>query len=208
MSFNVDVVHRFAAKTITAKFGAPSGLTALVGPSGCGKTTTLNMIAGLVRPESGHIKINDTPLFDHAQSIDISVEHRKIGYVFQDQRLFPHMRVVGNLTYGAPRSRASAPSLADVAKFLDIEPLLNRWPGSLSGGEAQRVAIGRALLSDPEVLLLDEPFAGLDETRRGEIATVICRLRDERHMPILLVSHNRAEIQALATYIVDFEAFA
>jgi len=162
------------------------------------------MVAGLLRPDAGTIRVAGETLFDASAGIDLPPERRRAGYVFQDGRLFPHMRVRANLAYGA---RLADPAqrwigFDETVAFLGIESLLDRWPRSLSGGEAQRVAIGRALLSAPRFLLMDEPLASLDSARRGEIMAVIERIRDELAIPILYVSHDRAEVERLATTIV------
>lgn len=204
MSFEVDVEVRLGAADIAASFSAGPGLTALFGPSGAGKTTILNMVAGLVRPDRGHIVIAGETLFDHDAAIDRPVEARRAGYVFQDGRLFPHRRVRANLLYG---ERLADParrwiSLEEVTDFLGIGHLLDRWPRTLSGGEAQRVAIGRALLSAPRFLLMDEPLSSLDAARREEIMQVIERVRDALGLPILYVSHDHAEVERLATTVI------
>ena len=174
------------------------GLTVLFGPSGAGKTSVLNMIAGLIRPERGHVRVGGVTLFDADARVDLPPERRRAGYVFQDARLFPHKRVRANLLYGARGTAA----LDETAAFLGIAHLLDRWPRSLSGGEARRVAIGRALLSDPAFLLLDEPLSFLDAARREEIMGVIERLRDTARLPILLVTHDAGEAARLGTRIV------
>jgi molybdate transport system ATP-binding protein len=204
MSFDVDVSRQMGDVRISARFEAGDGITALFGPSGAGKTTILNMVAGLIRPDEGRIAVNGHVLFDSAQGIDLPPERRRLGYVFQDGRLFPHRRVRGNLLYGynlAP-TEARWMSLDDAAGFLGIGHLLDRWPRSLSGGEAQRVAIGRALLSGPQFLLMDEPLSSLDAARRDGIMTVIERIRSELGLPILYVSHDPAEIERLATTVI------
>jgi molybdate transport system ATP-binding protein len=204
MSFDVDVSRQIGDVRISARFEAGDGITALFGPSGAGKTTILNMVAGLIRPDEGRIAVNGHVLFDSAQGIDLPPERRRLGYVFQDGRLFPHRRVRGNLLYGyhlAP-PEARWMSLDDAAGFLGIGHLLDRWPRSLSGGEAQRVAIGRALLSGPQFLLMDEPLSSLDAARRDGIMTVIERIRSELGLPILYVSHDPAEIERLATTVI------
>jgi molybdate transport system ATP-binding protein len=202
MAIDIDVSRRLGDRTIAARFTAGPGLTALFGPSGAGKTSVLNMVAGLLRPDRGHIRIGARTLFDGA--IDLPSEARRIGYVFQDGRLFPHRRVRANLTYGhdlaEPANRWM--SLDEAVQFLGIGHLLDRWPHGLSGGEAQRVAIGRALLAGPEILLMDEPLSSLDTARRGDIMAVIERIRDELKLPILYVSHDRAEVDRLATSVV------
>ena len=203
MAIDIDVAKRLGERIIAAHFTAGPGLTALFGPSGVGKTSILNMVAGLLKPDRGHIRIGARTLFDGA--VDLPPEARRVGYVFQDGRLFPHRRVRANLTYGYdladPGERWM--TLDEAADFLGIGHLLTRWPHSLSGGEAQRVAIGRALLRGPDCLLLDEPLSSLDAARRGDIMTVIERIRDELKLPILYVSHDRAEVDRLATSVVE-----
>jgi molybdate transport system ATP-binding protein len=203
MAIDIDVARRLGDRSIAARFTAGPGLTALFGPSGAGKTSILNMVAGLLRPDRGHIRIGDRTLFDGAT--DLPPEARRVGYVFQDGRLFPHRRVRANLTYGhdivPPAHRWM--TLDEAVQFLGIGHLLDRWPHSLSGGEAQRVAIGRALLAGPEILLMDEPLSSLDTARRSDIMVVIERIRDELKLPILYVSHDRAEIDRLATSVVE-----
>ncbi|MBU7589776.1 MAG: ATP-binding cassette domain-containing protein [Sphingopyxis terrae] len=203
MAIDIAVEKSFGASVIAAQFTAEAGLTALFGPSGVGKTSLLNMVAGLLRPDRGHIRIGGRTLFDGAT--DLPPEARRVGYVFQDGRLFPHRRVKANLLYGwrlaDPANRWM--TLDEAADFLGIGHLLGRWPQSLSGGEAQRVAIGRALLAAPQILLMDEPLSSLDAARRDDIMTVIERIRDELKVPILYVSHDRAEVDRLATQIVE-----
>lgn len=203
MAIDIDVERRFGASVIGAQFTAEAGLTALFGPSGVGKTSLLNMVAGLLRPDRGHIRIGGRTLFD--DTTDLPPEARRVGYVFQDGRLFPHRRVKANLLYGwrlaDPANRWM--TLDEAADFLGIGHLLGRWPQSLSGGEAQRVAIGRALLAAPQILLMDEPLSSLDAARRDDIMTVIERIRDELKVPILYVSHDRVEVDRLATQIVE-----
>lgn len=203
MAIDIDVERRLGDRSIAARFTAGPGLTALFGPSGVGKTSILNMVAGLLRPDRGHIRVGDRTLFDGA--IDLPPEARRVGYVFQDGRLFPHRRVRANLTYGhdiVPSANRWM-TLDEAVQFLGIGHLLDRWPHSLSGGEAQRVAIGRALLAGPEILLMDEPLSSLDTARRGDIMVVIERIRDALKLPILYVSHDRTEIDRLATSVVE-----
>lgn len=207
MAFDLRVEHRIGGRTIAVAFASEGGLTALFGPSGSGKTSILNMVAGLLRPDKGHITAGDTVLFDSGAGIDIAARHRRSGYVFQDNRLFPHLRVRDNLLYGwraAPTGERSI-DVDEASRFLGIGHLLDRWPRTLSGGEAQRVAIGRALLCAPRFLLMDEPLASLDRARREEILPVIERLRDELRVPILYVSHDRDEVARLATTVVPIE---
>lgn len=204
MSFDIRIERRFGDRVIATKFASEGGITALFGPSGAGKTSILNMVAGLLRPDAGAISIGGVTLFDAAKGIDAPARQRRAGYVFQDGRLFPHQRVRDNLLYGwnlaAPADRWMDPD--EAIRFLGVGHLLDRWPRTLSGGEAQRVAIGRALLSAPRFLLMDEPLASLDQPRREEIMSVIERLRDDLKLPILYVSHDREEVERLATTIV------
>jgi molybdate transport system ATP-binding protein len=202
MSFDIDVAVRRGEAQIACRFAAGDGLTVLFGPSGAGKTSVLNMVAGLVKPDRGHIRVGERVLFDAERKIDVPVELRCTGYVFQDARLFPHLRVAANLRYGR-RGEASLLTEAETMDLLGIRHLLDRWPRSLSGGEARRVAIGRALLSDPAFLLLDEPLSSLDAARREELMALIERLRDSIRLPILLVTHDRGEAERLGNRIVE-----
>lgn len=199
----VSVAGRNGKFPLQADFATGGGVTALFGHSGAGKTTLLKMIAGTLKPQSGHIAVGDFTLFDADKGINLPPEKRRIGYVFQEARLFPHMSVKRNLTYArwAGKRKASR-NLAEVVDLLGIDHLLNRAPATLSGGERQRVAIGRALLSDPALLLLDEPLSSLDHARRQEILPFIERLRDESHVPIVYVSHEIDEVARLADEIV------
>lgn len=204
MSFDVSVRRRMSGGSeIAIDFTSASGLTALFGPSGAGKSSVLAMIAGLLRPDGGHIRVGGRTLF--GEGIDLPPERRNCGTIFQDARLFPHYRVKENLLYGAPRAAGRGMAFAEVVAFLGIDHLLDRWPRSLSGGEAQRVAIGRALLSGPDFLLMDEPLASVDRGRRQEIMVLIERVRDHLGLPILYVSHDRAEVERLAATIIDME---
>ena len=204
MSFDVDVRRTIGGHEIAARIAVGGGLTVLFGPSGSGKSSVLNMVAGLLRPDSGHIRVDGVTLFDRAAGVDLPPERRRIGYVFQDGRLFPHRRVRHNLLYGAHLAEPGERWLGfdEAVSFLGIGHLLNRWPATLSGGEAQRVAIGRALLSGARSLLMDEPLSSLDEHRRGEIMTLIERIRDEIGVPMLYVTHDRAEAERLGTTLV------
>ena len=200
MSFDLDIMIERGDLRLSAAFQARLGLTALFGPSGAGKTSILNAVAGLLRPVRGRIAVDDTVLFDSSRSIDVPPERRACGYVFQDARLFPHRTVRENLLFGwrlAPAERRWM-ALDDAVAFLGIGHLLARMPRTLSGGEAQRVAIGRALLAGPRFLLMDEPLSSLDSARREEIMAVIERIRDELRLPILYVSHDRGEVDRLA----------
>lgn len=198
MSFDVDVTVKLGDAVIGAAFAAGEGATVLFGPSGVGKTTVLNMVAGLVRPDRGHVRFSGETLFDAARRVDVPVDRRRAGYVFQEARLFPHRSVRRNLLYGAP----AGTNPDAVARTLDIAGLLDRWPRTLSGGEARRVAIGRALLSQPRFLLLDEPLASLDRGRRDEAMRAIERVRDETGLPMLIVTHDPEEAERLGTRIV------
>lgn len=204
MSFDVAAEVRLGDRTVGASFVGGEGLTALFGPSGCGKTTVLNMVAGLIRPDRGRIAIAGKTLFDQESHVDVPAHRRRAGYVFQDSRLFPHMRVRKNLLYGLNRAPTEDRwmTIDEAAEFLELKHLLDRWPQSLSGGEERRVAIGRALLSGARFLLMDEPLTSLDRARREEIMTVIERMRDELGLPILYVTHDREEVDRLATAVV------
>jgi molybdate transport system ATP-binding protein len=201
MFFEVDVARRLGDFDLAAHFETGAGLTALTGPSGVGKTSLLNMIAGTLRPDRGRIVVAGCVLFDSDAGIDIAPERRRAGYIFQDGRLFPHLRVRANLLYGWNLARPEHHwiSFDEVIGFLGIGDLLTRWPESLSGGERQRVAIGRALLSGPAFLLMDEPLAALDTARKAEILPVIRRIRDELALPLLYVTHDEREVASLAT---------
>lgn len=205
MSFDIDVSRALGEAHVGGKFTTPGGLTVLSGPSGVGKTSVLNMVAGLLGPDLGYVRVAGVTLFDAAAGIDVATHRRRLGYVFQDGRLFPHRRVRGNLLYGhrlaEPQNRWIG--LDEVVRFLGIGHLLERWPRSLSGGEAQRVAIGRALLSGARALLMDEPLASLDPARRDEIMGVIIRIRDELKLPILYVTHDPVEADRLATARIE-----
>jgi molybdate transport system ATP-binding protein len=201
----VAVEKRLGDFQLRARFSAPSaGIIALYGPSGSGKTTLVNAIAGLVTPDRGQIAIEGETLYSSVDGIDLPPQRRRVGYVFQEARLFPHFSVRGNLGYGMRRGAgdAAAPGLDAVAKLLGLEALLDRRPGDLSGGEKQRVAIGRALLSGPRILLMDEPLASLDEARKAEIMPFIERLHDELKIPIVYVSHDMDENVRLADTLV------
>ena len=200
MSFDVDVAKRLGEAEIACRIAGGAGLTVLFGPSGAGKTSVLNMVAGLVAPDRGHVRVGEALLFDAAAGIDVPVAERRAGYVFQEPRLFPHMRVRANLMYGW---REGALDVDETIALLGIAHLLDRWPRTLSGGEARRVAIGRALLSDPAFLLLDEPLSSLDRARREEIMALIERLRDAVRLPILMVTHDREEAERLGSRIVE-----
>jgi len=205
MSLDVDVDHRRGDFRISARFSAAPGLTALFGRSGSGKSTLVDIVGGLVKPNRGRVAIDGYVLVDVERGIFVPRHRRRIGYVFQDSRLFPHFNVRRNLLYGRWFNREAGGTAADLESVVDllgIDHLLERRPASLSGGERQRVAIGRALLAHPKVLLMDEPLASLDDSRRAEILPYIERLRDEIGVPILYVSHSVTEVARLATTVV------
>ncbi|MEH5012715.1 molybdenum ABC transporter ATP-binding protein ModC [Phytobacter diazotrophicus] len=183
-----------------------SGITAVFGVSGAGKTSLINAISGLTRPEQGRIVLNARVLYDAEKKICLPPEKRRVGYVFQDARLFPHYNVLGNLRYGMAKSMAG--QFDKLVALLGIEQLLERLPGGLSGGEKQRVAIGRALLTAPELLLLDEPLASLDIPRKRELLPYLQRLAREINIPVLYVSHSLDEILHLADKVMVLEAGA
>lgn len=195
---------------LDATFSAPTpGITALFGRSGCGKSTLISLIAGLLDPDSGRVMLGDDALVDCDRELYVDARHRRIGVVFQDSRLFPHLDVRGNLRYGAKRVPRGTPEhmkFDEVVTLLGLEKLLERRPHELSGGEKQRVALGRALLSQPRLLLLDEPLASLDMARREEVLPYLERLRDTLALPIVYVSHQFDEVLRLATRVVLLDA--
>ncbi len=204
---DIEVRHAFGGFALDVRFEASPGATVLFGRSGSGKTTIVNAVAGLLKPDAGRIAAGDWVLFDSARGINLQPRHRRIGYIFQEGRLFPHLTVRQNLLYGAWFAPKDAPreDMARVVDLLGVGHLLDRRPGALSGGEKQRVAIGRALLSAPRLILADEPLAALDEARKAEILPYFERLRDEVAVPILYVSHSAAEVARLATTVVMLE---
>ena len=197
MAFDLDVSKRIGDVDVALRLEPGDGVTVLFGPSGVGKTSVLNIVSGLLKPDRGHVRVRGITLFD--DTTDVPVHRRRAGYVFQESRLFPHLRVAANLRYGGARETM----IDAIAQLLDIAHLTDRWPRTLSGGEAKRVAIGRALLSDPAFLLLDEPTASLDRARADEVERAIRDVRDELGLPILMVTHDRAEAERLATRIVE-----
>jgi molybdate transport system ATP-binding protein len=200
----VDVEKQLGDFSLAAAFESQGRVTGLFGASGAGKTSLVNIIAGLLRPDRGTIVVDGETLDDTSSGIHVPVWRRRIGYVFQDARLFPHLDVRQNLDYGRRMNRlADDPAeRARVTDLLDIGSLLSRRPGQLSGGERQRVTLGRALLSKPRLLLLDEPLGSLDEERKVEILPYLVRLRDEANVPMVYVSHDAGEMRQLATSIV------
>lgn len=209
MTVSVNIRKTLGALTIDAWFECAGGVTALFGKSGAGKTTIVQMIAGLMTPDNGQITIADTPVYDSATGLNIAPEHRQVGYVFQDARLFPHMTVRRNLEYGRRRRRdrtdsgsGSGAGFDDVVDVLAIGALLDRQPHLLSGGEKQRVALGRALLSAPRLLLMDEPLAALDAERKWEVLPFIDRIQKDFATPVVYVSHSIEEILQIADTMV------
>jgi len=205
----VSVLKQRPGFSLAADFVAPTpGVIALFGRSGSGKTTLVNLICGLLPADSARIQLDDTVLTDTSAAIAVPVERRRIGYVFQEPRLFPHLTVAGNLRYGERRAAAAAQPIAfeEVVSLLGLGALLGRRPRQLSGGERQRVALGRALLSQPRLLLLDEPLAALDVARREEVLPYLEALRERLSIPIVYVSHQFEEVLRLATHLVLLEA--
>jgi molybdate transport system ATP-binding protein len=197
MSFEIDVEKRLGDAQVSLTLEAGEGATVLFGPSGIGKSSVLNMVAGLLRPDRGRVAVDGDVLF--GKGVDVPPERRRAGYVFQEARLFPHKRVRANLLYGV---RGKAEGFEETIGFLGIGHLLDRWPRTLSGGEAQRVAIGRALLSRPRFLLLDEPLSSLDRARREEIMCAIEHVRDVLKLPILMVTHDPDEAERIGNRVV------
>ncbi len=199
----VDVAKSRHSFSLSAKFTTGPGVTALFGPSGAGKSTLTELITGQADPDRGRISVAGRVLFDDATNVALTPGQRRIGMVFQDALLFPHLSVARNLTYPIwAGGRRGAIGTDKVIELLDIDHLLGRRPHQLSGGERQRVAIGRALLSDPSLLVMDEPLSSLDERRKAEILPFIEKLRDEISLPILYISHAMEEVTRLANYLV------
>jgi len=207
MTLSVKISHRFDGFNLDVSFHAPAGVTVLFGGSGSGKTTVVNAVAGLIKPNSGRVAVDDSVLFDTDRRQWLAPHKRRLGYVFQEGRLFPHLTVRQNLLYGRWFAPKSAPreDLDHVVEMLGIGHILKRHPAMLSGGEKQRVAIGRALLASPKLILADEPLAALDHARKAEILPYFERLRDEVSVPILYVSHSAAEVARLATTVVALQ---
>ena len=207
MSLNVRLKHQLGDLLIDVDFQTSSRLTAIFGKSGSGKTSIINMVAGLIKPAQGLIVVDDRVLFDSELGVNIPVHQRRIGYVFQDGLLFPHLNVQHNLNFGTRFYRHANQALNpnDIVALLGLQTLLKRKPINLSGGEKQRVAIGRALMSNPSLLLMDEPMASLDEARKSEILPYIEKLRDVMNIPIIYVSHAKDEVERLAGDVVQIE---
>ncbi len=207
MSLSLAMSHRFAAVQMDIAFDVPSaGVTALFGPSGSGKSTIINVAAGLLRPDACRIEVDGSILADTRSGIWLPPERRRVGLVFQDSRLFPHMSVATNLRFGMRRATTGATRFDEIVDLLDVGGLLKRRPHSLSGGERQRVAIGRALLAQPRLLLMDEPLASLDTARKAAILPFLVRLKTALKLPILYVTHALDEALKLADYLVLIDA--
>lgn len=201
---SVNIEKQLGAFKIDASFTSDGLVTGLFGNSGAGKTSIINMIAGLTTPDHGRISLDNDVLDDSASGLHVPPHRRRIGYVFQDARLFPHLSVRQNLDYGRRMNSLAHDTAAEkhTVDLLDTGHLLDRRPAQLSGGERQRVALGRALLAKPRLLLLDEPLGSLDEERKAEILPYLIRLRDEASVPMVFVSHDPAEMRRLATNVV------
>jgi molybdate transport system ATP-binding protein len=207
MMIEVAIQRRIGNFDLAVHFATEARGAALFGPSGSGKTSVVNCIAGLLTPARGRITIDGEVLFDSAKKIDLPAHRRRVGVVFQEARLFPHLTVAQNLHYGRWMQRITRDAAEEdrVVAMLDLGRLLARWPGRLSGGERQRVAIGRALLMRPRLLVLDEPLASLDAERKAEILPYLQRLRDDAHVPLVYVTHQPDEIRRVATQVVRLE---
>lgn len=207
MSLQFDCQHRYGdGFSLNAAFDAGDGVTALCGPSGSGKTTALTLIAGLLQPCRGRIVLGDQLVVDTSKRVRVPPHRRAVGVVFQDNLLFPHRDVRANLMYGKKRRPARSLSLEHVCDVLELTELLDRYPATLSGGQARRVAIGRALLRGPKLLVLDEPWTGLDDPLKERVADLVRRCIAEWRIPTLLVSHDRQFVGTLANRIVEIEA--
>ncbi|WP_347265114.1 molybdenum ABC transporter ATP-binding protein [Nitrobacter sp.] len=200
----VEVSKQLGQFSVDVAFASEGRVTGLFGPSGSGKTSLVSMIAGLMTPDRGVISVDGEALDDTTRRFHVPVHRRRIGYVFQDARLFPHLDVRRNLDYGRWMNRLTRDVAQEkrLSEMLNIGHLLDRRPGQLSGGERQRVALGRALLAQPRLLLLDEPLGSLDEDRKAEILPYLMRLRDEAGVPMVYVSHDPDELRQLASHIV------
>lgn len=202
---NVQVKKQFSGLAVELDLSIPAqGITMIFGRSGAGKSSLLNMISGLSTPDNGRISLFERVLVDTAQQINLPIEKRQIGYVFQEAHLFPHYRVKGNLQYGMAKTVRN--KFEAIVELLGLEQLLTRYPLTLSGGEKQRVAIGRALLSDPQLLLMDEPLSALDLPRKQELMRYLLRLVQEFNIPILYVTHSLDELKKLADRVILLEA--
>ncbi|PYV15814.1 MAG: molybdenum ABC transporter ATP-binding protein [Acidobacteria bacterium] len=198
--------HRYPSSfVLDAEFDTEEGVTALFGPSGSGKSTVLALIAGILRPQMGLIRLGDRVLLDTARGIDVPPEQRQVALVFQDHLLFPHLSVEGNLRFGLKRRPARFIDLKRVVEVLELRGLLRRSPQTLSGGERQRVALGRALLRGPELLLMDEPLAALDASLKSRILDYLGQSFAEWRIPTVFVSHDVSDTRRIATHIVALD---
>jgi molybdate transport system ATP-binding protein len=205
MSLAIDIGHVIDEFRLDVRVTLGTGLTALVGPSGAGKTTILNVIAGVLKPDRAVVRLDAHVLADTGARVWLPAHRRRIGYVFQEPRLFPHFSVRQNLMYGRwfHKDAPGALPATGIIELLNLGPLLGRRPASLSGGEKQRVALGRALLSTPALLLLDEPLAAVDQAHRAEILPYLDRVRAERAVPTVYVTHTWAEVSGRAEHVVE-----
>lgn len=207
MSTEVQVRKRLGAFMLEVAFEAPAGVTALFGPSGSGKTQTLRCIAGLARPDAGRIAADSRVLFDSASGVDLPARDRRIGYVFQQYALFPHIDVAANVAYGLhrqPRAERAA-RVAELLEMVGLEGYARHYPRELSGGQQQRVALARALAPRPSLLLLDEPFGAVDALTRVQLRSELRAIHKQTGVPMLLVTHDPAEVRQLASYMVLYE---
>jgi molybdate transport system ATP-binding protein len=207
VSLSVAIRSRVGGFELNVEYQAPPGITALFGPSGAGKTVTLRCIAGLVRPGAGRIVVDGRVLFDHAAGVDLPARNRRIGYVFQQYALFPHLDVARNIAYGLNDWPAGARGarVADLLRLVGLEGYGERRPRDLSGGEQQRVALARALAPRPDLLLLDEPFAALDTRVRRRLRAELRRIHQETAVPMVLVTHDLVEVRQLSDWVVLYE---
>ncbi|HEY3118247.1 MAG TPA: ATP-binding cassette domain-containing protein [Chloroflexota bacterium] len=207
MTAKVDITKQFGAFELDMRFQVPPGVSAIFGPSGAGKTLTLRCIAGLARPDRGRIVVGERVLFDSAGRVEVPARQRRIGYVFQQYALFPHLDVAANVAYGL-RDRTPTERKGRVEQLLTLIGLTehaHHYPRMLSGGQQQRVALVRALAPEPDLVLLDEPFAAVDALTRRQLRTDLRQLQERTGVPMLLVTHDLADVQELATYVAICE---
>ena len=201
---SIRLTKKLPGFTLQVALDCPYPVTAVFGPSGAGKTTLLNLVAGLLRPDTGEIRLDDAVLFSSTQGIDLPPERRRVGYVFQDDLLFPHLTVLKNLRYGYDLLRHTERRFAveQIVDLLGLDALADRLPGQLSGGERQRVALGRAILASPQLLVMDEPLASLDQGLKDRIIPYLRHIRTDLDIPMLYVSHSVAEILELTGQVI------